>query len=91
MIHHVALGVVEKSVMLQQRVLKVVALDGGNYNIRRDAATAVNRTATVSEFYFAIGIAARFSIAIVVVVVERDVAVIALDEPSAGRIVVRRG
>jgi len=29
MIHHVALGVVEKSVMLQQRVLKVVALDGG--------------------------------------------------------------
>ena len=91
MIHHIALGVVEERVMLQQRVLKVIALDRRNHDIRRDAAAAIYRAAAVGELHFAVGVAARFGFAVVVVVVERNVAVVALDQPSTGRVIVRRG
>ena len=91
MTHHVALGEVEEGIVLQQRVLKVIALDRIDLYIGTNAAAAVNRASAVGEFHFAIRVVAGVGLAIVIVVVERDVAVVALDQPSAGRVVVSRG
>ena len=90
MIHDVALGVVEERIVLQQRVLEVIALDRRNHHIRSDAAAAIDGTATIGELYFTVHVAARFRLAIVVIVVEGNVAVIALNQASAGRVVMSR-
>ena len=90
-IHNVALGEVEEGVVLQERVLEVIALDGRNVYVGSDAAAAVNRPSAIGEFYFAIRRVVLGFAAIVVVVVERDIAVVALDEASARGVVVSSG
>src|SRR5580658_7319187 len=90
--HHVALGEVEERIMLQQRVLEVIALDRGNGHVRSNAAAAVNCAAAVSEFHFTVGVVGIVdAVAVVIIVVERNVAVVALNQASAGRVVARRG
>src|ERR1700691_2772471 len=91
MIYHVALGEIEERIVLQKRVLKVVALDWRDHYIGRDAAAAVDCAPTVGELHFAIGIAAGLRIAIVIIIVKRNVAVVALDQPSAWSVIMSRG
>ena len=86
------LGEIEECVVLQQRILEVVALDRGDLHVGSDAAAAVYRAAAIGEFHFAIGVVlVLFALAVVVIVVERDVGVIALNQTSARRVVLRRG
>src|SRR5437588_12025859 len=91
-VDHVALGEVEECIMLQQSVLEVIALHRRNVHVRSNATAAIHGTSAISEFYFAIGgIGALSRVAIVVVVVERNVAVIALDQASAWGVVMCGG
>src|ERR1700733_7147091 len=91
MIYHVALGEIEEGVVLQKRVLKVIALDWRDHNIGLDAAATVNCAPAVGQLHFAIGIAAGLRIAIVIIIVKRNVAVVALDQPSAWSVIMSRG
>src|SRR6202043_3880791 len=85
------LGIVEERVVLLKRVLEVIALYGSNRDIWSDAAAAVDCASAVSEFHFAVNVVGRLgAVAVVIVIVERHVAVVALDKPSAGSIVTRR-
>src|SRR5579864_4664424 len=93
MVHGVALGEIEERVMLQQRILEVVALRRVDFDVGRDSPAAVNGAATVSKLYFAIAVsvAVFFSVAIVIVVVERYTGVVALNQATAWRVVLCRG
>src|SRR6185437_13878056 len=84
MVRYVMLGEVEKRVMLQQGILEAVALLGVKLHIRRDAAATVNRAAAVGELHFFIGVVVDV-LAIEIIVIQRDVAVVALNQASAGR------
>src|SRR5271165_1812180 len=91
-IDYVALGEVEEGVVLQERVLEVIRLDGRDADVGGDASAAVDGASAVSEFHFAVGrVGTLGAVAVVVIVVERDVRVVALNQTSAGRVVVRRG
>src|ERR1700733_3120946 len=54
MIDDVSLGEVEKRVVLQQRVLKVIALDGRDLNIRLDAAATIDSSSAIGELDLAV-------------------------------------
>ena len=89
---HIALGKVEERIVLQQRVLEVVALDRGDLDVGSDSAAAVNGASAVSQFYFAIGVVfVVLALAVEVIVVERNVGVVTLNQASARRVVLGRG
>src|SRR5271157_1738586 len=91
-IDDVVLGEVEERVFLQHRVLKLIGLDAGNLGVGRDAAAAVHGPPAVGHLDFVVGSAGVSVIAVVViVVVERDIAVIALNQAAAGSVVLGRG
>ena len=86
------LGKIEEGIVLQQGILKVVALYRGDFNVGRDSAAAVNRAATVGEFYFTTGVVFVFlALTVEVIVVERNVGVVTLNQAHAGRVILRRG
>ena len=84
------LGKIEQSVVLQQRVLKFVGLVGRQLHVGSDAAPAIHGASAIGELHFVIGVI-LFALAVVVVVVEREVGVIALDQASAGGVVLGGG
>src|ERR1051326_6703761 len=91
-IDDVALGKVKKSIVLQECVLEVVGFDRRNIHIGSDAASAVHRAPAIGELHLAVGgVGSLGAIAVVIVVVKRNVAVVALNEASARRVVVRGG
>ena len=78
--------------MLQQRILEVVALYLGNFDVRRNATATVDSAAAVGEFYFPAGIVfVLFTLAIEVIVVERNVGIIPLDQTHTWGVVLRSG
>ena len=92
MIDHVVFGVVEESVMLQQRILERRALDGIDLHIRSNSAAAVHGASAVGELDLAVSRAlAVFVGTLEIIVVERDVRIVALNQASAGRVVVSGG
>src|SRR5277367_3957849 len=90
MSYHVMLCKIEESVMLQERILEVIALGGLDFYIGRDAAAAVNRAAAVGELHFFVRNVVLFG-TLEVIVIKRDVGIVALNETSAGRVVVGGG
>src|SRR5579871_4546378 len=90
MTHDVAFGEVEKRVVLQQRVLEMVGLVGRNSDVGSNSAAAVHGAAAIGELHLAVGGIRGLGIAVVVVVVKRNVAVIALDQTAARSVVVCR-
>src|SRR5690349_24780432 len=86
----VVLGEIEKGVVQQQSVLKGVVLGRGNLHVGSDAVAAVNRASTVGVFDLAAGGFAAV-VALKVIVVERNSAVVALNEASAWGVVLGRG
>src|SRR5579883_1157647 len=57
-----------------------------------NSATTIHRTSAVGHLHFAIRVVrCTVMVVIVVIVVERYTAVVALDEPAAGGVVLRRG
>ena len=88
----VVLGEVEEGVVLQERVLEVVGLDVVDLFVGGDAASAVDGAAGVGELDLEVGLVGLGGVvADVIVVVERDVVVVALDEASGGSVVVVGG
>src|SRR5208283_5186814 len=86
----VVLGEIEDGVVLEQGFLKLVALVRRQLDVGGDAAAAVDGAAAIGQFDFFVGVVV-FVFAVVIVVVEREVRVIALDEASAGRVVLGGG
>ena len=82
------LGKVEERVVLEQSVMEVIALGIVKFHVRGDAAAAVNGATAIRELHFFVGVVVL--VAFEVIVVERYVAVIALNQPAAGRVVLRR-
>ena len=90
-IEQVVLSEVEEGVVLQEFVLEAVWLGLRELHVGRDATAAVDRASAVGELDFFADVGVRLVVVVVVVVVERDAVVIALDEASAGRVVLGRG
>src|SRR5947207_3056369 len=86
---NVVLSKIEEGIMLQQSVLKMIALDRVNLYIGCNSAATVNRAATIGQLDFFVGGIAN-AVAVEVVVIERDVAVITLNQPTAGGVIFRR-
>src|SRR5579864_3778161 len=93
MVHGVALGEIEERVMLQQRILEVVALWSRDFEVGCDSSAAVYGAPAVSKLYFAIAVsvAVFFSVAIVIIIIERYAGVVALNQATAWRVVLCRG
>src|SRR5580704_7417890 len=92
MINHEVLGIVEEGVVLQERILERIALAGIELHIWHNAAPTIDGAAAVGKFHLAIrgaGFAVVFAIEIIVV--KRNVGVVALNQTSAGRVVVSCG
>src|SRR5205823_6537833 len=87
----VTLGEVEECIMLQERVLEMIALDRRNGDVGRDPASTIDSAPTVGKFDFLVRVVAGLVLAIVIIVVKRDVAVVTLNQASAGRVVTRGG
>src|SRR6266566_3371270 len=85
-IHNVALGEIEEDVMLKQRILETVAFNRRNLDVRTNAATTINRATAVRELDL-VRVVVLFRLAVEIVVVERDIRIIALNQTSAGRVV----
>ena len=81
----VVLGEVEERVLAINCVSKRVQLGSRILLVRSDAAAAVNRAPAVG--HLDVLVIPRFGVVAVVVIEERDVGVVALDQPSAGRVV----
>ena len=82
----------EEYILLKQKLLEVIGLGRIDLLIGRDAAAAVDRAAGVSELDFGVGgVGRQCAGMVVVVVVERDAGVVALDEPARRRVVVIGG
>src|SRR5260370_22090504 len=86
----VAFGKVKQRVVLQQRVLELIGLEGRELHVGSDAATAIHGASPVGELHFVVGVI-LLALPVVVVIVEREVRVIALDETSAGGVVLGGG
>ena len=69
--------------------LELVVLRRHVLLIRRDAAAAVYRAAAVGHLHVLRVL--LIQVGVIVIIQERDVRIIALDQPAAGRIVMRRG
>ena len=76
--------------MLQERVLETIALDRINFHIRSDSPATVYRATAVGQLYFFVS-GITDAIAIEVIVVKRDIAVVALNQAAARRVVLCRG
>src|SRR5208282_140874 len=86
----VALSKIKQRVVLQQRVLELGGLVGCKLHVRSDAAAAIHRASAVRELDLVVGVI-LFPLAIIVIIVEREIGVIALDQASAGGVVLRGG
>src|SRR2546430_9722168 len=87
-IDHVVLGEVEERIVLQERILEMRALDGVDLDVGGDAAAAVHGAAAVGQFDFAVrGSLAVIVGAIEIIVVQRDVGIVALNQASTGSVV----
>src|SRR5690348_17694122 len=89
MAHNIPFREIEESVMLQQRVFETVALNCRNLDVWSYAPAAVNRASAVREFHF-VRVVIVFIFASEIVVIQRDVGIIALNQTSARRVVFRR-
>src|SRR5947209_5548666 len=87
-IHDVALGEIEEDVMLEQRVLEAVALNRRNLDVRTNAAAAINRASAVRELDL-VRVVVLFRLAVEIVVIGRNIRIIALNQTSAGRVIFR--
>src|SRR5208282_3437604 len=70
-----------------ERLFKRIELRRGNYDIGCDSALPENLPSAIGELYFRL---ARW-IALVVIIVERNIFVIALDQAATGRVIARHG
>src|SRR5438046_1478925 len=86
----IVLGKVEECVMLQQRVLEMVTLDGINLYVGCDSAAAVNSASAISQLYFLVG-GVIVLVALEIVVVKRNVAIVTLNQTSAWCVVLGGG
>src|SRR5262249_16451094 len=82
----IVFGEIEESVVLQQGILEPVALGSFVLHVRTDSTAAVNGTAAIGELDLLAAVA-LFLLAVVVVVVERNACVLALNQAAAGRVV----
>ena len=89
---HVERREVEEDVFVDQLVLEAVGGGRLDFLVGRDAAAAIDGTARVSQLNLAAGRVGgrRPAARMVVIVVERDACVIALDEAAGRRVVVIR-
>src|ERR1051326_1856434 len=89
----VMLGEIEEGILRQQLILEAVALGRLIFQIGRHAAAAIDGSTAVSQLHFVVVIACRIVLgfAVVVVVIQRNSAVVALDEPAAGSVVLGSG
>ena len=79
----VLLGVVEEGIVLQQSNLHMVALYLVDMLVRRDTSASVYGPALVRELHLAVGIVLWVGVGTnVIVVVEREVVVGTLNQPS---------
>src|ERR1700710_1570419 len=87
------LAEVEERVVLQQRILKAIRLQIIDSLIRRDSSAAVHGTTRIRQLHLevALVLGLRRRIAYIVVVVQRDVVVVALNQPSRWRVIVIGG
>src|SRR5579864_5099018 len=69
----------------------MIALDGRNVYVRSNAPAAINGPSAISQLHLAVRRVVLGFAAIVVIVVERDVAIVALDKASARSVVVSGG
>src|SRR5579862_280713 len=83
-------GEIEERIFLQQRVFKARGFDGRNLYIRSDASAPKYRASAVCEPHLFVG-RILFLIAIVIVIIQRDAGIIALDQASAGGVVLGSG
>jgi hypothetical protein len=77
--------------LVEQRVHEVIGLGRLDLFVGGDAAAAVDGAAGVGELDFLIGVVGGQRVGVVVVVVERDAVVVALDEAAGWRVVVVGG
>src|ERR1019366_4696824 len=87
----VVLGEVEEGIFLQQRVLELVGFRRRDLHVGSDAAATVNGAPAVGHLDFVIGVIGIVVAIVIVIVVKRDAAVIALDQASARRVIFCRG
>ena len=66
----------------------MVQLRCGNHYVGRDPAATINLAAAVSQFNLC-GLLRAF--AVVVILIKGDGFIVALDQPAAGRVILRRG
>src|SRR6185312_535694 len=78
---------VEERVVNEQCVLEGIGLDWGQFNVRSNSTAAVHGATAVGELNFMVGSSVLIGVAVEVVIVERDVGVIALNQASAGGVV----
>src|SRR5208337_876366 len=92
-VDHVMLAEVEERVLLQQGVLKLVGLRCRNLYVGGDAATAVDRAPAVGHLHFVVRVGTRVTVlaVVVIVVVERDVAIVTLDQSATRSVVLGCG
>src|SRR5260370_14294293 len=90
MADNIVLREVKESVMLEQRVRESVALDLIYLHVRRDPATSVNGAAAVGQLYFFVGGIVDV-VAIKIIVIQRYIAVVALNQSPAWGVVLGRG
>src|SRR5262249_2381287 len=83
-------GKIEERILLQQRVFKPRGLDGRDFHIWSDATAAEHGAPAIRKPDFLIG-AALLLITIVIIIVERDSGVIALDQAAARGVVLGGG
>ena len=84
----VVLGEIEERVFARQVGLKAIKL-GYELLIGRDTAAAIHGAAAVG--HLDVLRISRGRVFAVIVIEERNIAVIALDQPAAGRVIFRRG
>ena len=80
---------IEERIMLQHRVLKVIALDGINLDVWSNSATTINRATAVRQLHFLVR-GVIDSVAVEVVVIQRHITVVALNQPPTWCVVLGR-
>ena len=73
---------VEEDIVDQQRILERSGLGGINLLVRGDTAAAIYGTSAVGELDFLVGAVGRQGVGVIVVVVERDAVIVALNQAA---------
>ena len=89
----VVLGEVEESILLQQAILELVALDGGQLDVGGDPASAVDRAPAVGQLNIVVlgRVVRAAAVPCVIVVIERNAVIVALDQAAAGGVILGGG